>query len=448
MSTESQTKQVGARPGQGAPASVPAPAPAGVSPEGSPVMVPLPVPVPPMRLRAVRRGAAPGTPGSSHTPPPAPAPPVVPAAPAPAAVRPVPSPVRAGPVLRAGPAFGRPVAPALASTPVPPQRSASAVPNRLPIPPAPALRPPTARNGPPSASPFEKSIRDFVGYCRIECGFADATLSAYAADLRELAAWLETRGVKGWEALTFPHITDHLRHLDTRGLATSSISRHVATIRVFGRFLESTAVLPKDPAELLTQPSGWQTLPDVLGQPQIKKLLAAPRKTDSLYLRDVALLELLYAGGMRASELADLTLTGLHMDLGVARVIGKGNKERIVPIGRPALEATRVYLAELRPKLVRAEKPTERLLLSRSGAPITRIVVWQVVTKHARRAGLRDVHPHTLRHSFATHLLAGGADLRAVQELLGHSNIKTTQIYTHVDASRLKEVIERFHPRP
>ncbi|MCX5662071.1 MAG: tyrosine recombinase XerD [Planctomycetota bacterium] len=365
----------------------------------------------------------------------------------------IPSAVPAGPVSRVAPPAARP---GLAGSPAAAARLGSssasaipaAIPARLPVIPPSGIRPPIARTGPPSASPFEKSIRDFLGYCRIECGFADATLAAYASDLRELAAWLESKSVPGWQALTYPLITDHLRHLDTRGLATSSISRHVATIRVFGRFLESSAMLDKDPADLLTQPSNWQTVPDVLGQTQIKKLLAAPQQTDSLYLRDVALLELLYAGGMRASELADLTLTGLHMDLGVARVIGKGNKERIVPIGRPALEATKLYLGELRPKLLRAEKPTDRLLLSRSGAPITRIVVWQVVTKHARRAGLRDVHPHTLRHSFATHLLAGGADLRAVQELLGHANIKTTQIYTHVDASRLKHVIEKFHPRP
>jgi integrase/recombinase XerD len=134
--------------------------------------------------------------------------------------------------------------------------------------------------------------------------------------------------------------------------------------------------------------------------------------------------------------------------LGVAQVVGKGNRERVVPLGRPALEAARKYLADLRPKLLRPERPTERLILSRRGRPITRIVVWQVVSKHAARAGLHNVHPHTLRHSFATHLLAGGADLRVVQEILGHSNIKTTQIYTHVDRSRLRQVIAKHHPRP
>jgi len=299
------------------------------------------------------------------------------------------------------------------------------------------------------ASAFAKPVHDFLAYCRIECGFADATLAAYAADLRDLQQWMESKNLRDWSALSLERIAEHLRHLDVdRKLATSSISRHVATIRVFGRFIHSQGFAKSDPAELLMQPSNWQTIPGVMGQEQVKKLLEAPQPNDLLYLRDVAMLELLYAGGLRASEVADLTTLSIHFDLGVARVIGKGNKERIVPIGKPALAATKKYLDELRPKLVRAEKPTYKLLLSRTGQPITRIVVWQIVLKHARRAGLRDVHPHTLRHSFATHLLAGGADLRVVQELLGHSNIKTTQIYTHVDAGRLKQVVAKFHPRP
>ncbi|MCE9592451.1 MAG: tyrosine recombinase [Planctomycetes bacterium] len=304
-----------------------------------------------------------------------------------------------------------------------------------------------SRPAPITSSDLTPPVRDFLSYCRIECGFADATLKAYTADLRELQLWLETRGTRQWGDLNIEVIAAHLRSLDGRGLAVSSIARHVATIRVFCRYLESTGVVAADPAATLNQPQTWHTLPGVLGQPEIKGLLAAPRPEELLYLRDVALLELLYAGGLRASELAELVTPSLHFDLGIARVMGKGGKERIVPIGKPALAAARRYLDELRPKLARPEKPSDRLLLSRSGAPITRIIVWQVVTKHARRAGLVNVHPHTLRHSFATHMLAGGADLRVVQELLGHSNIKTTQIYTHVDATRLKQVISQFHPR-
>ena len=301
---------------------------------------------------------------------------------------------------------------------------------------------------PPEAGAFAQPVRDFLNYCRIECGFAPATRDAYAADLRDLWVWARHKGYRSWAALTFKDITEHVRDLDERGLATSTIARHVATMRVFGRFIESSGVVKDNPALLLSQPTTWQRLPSVLGPQQIEALLAAPQPNDALYLRDVALLEMLYAGGLRASELAELDCQRLYHDLGVARVLGKGQKERIVPIGKPALEAVRTYQEQLRPKLLRDRRPTDRMLLSRTGLPITRIVVWQIVLKHARRAGLRDVHPHTLRHSFATHLLAGGADLRVVQELLGHSNIKTTQIYTHVDHSRLTEVIAKYHPRP
>lgn len=295
---------------------------------------------------------------------------------------------------------------------------------------------------------FAQPVHGFLEYCRIECGFADATLQAYAADLRDLSQWLQQRGHHNWADLSFKLITEHMRHLDQRGLATSSIARHVATFRVFGRFLESTGTVRENPAILLSQPTTWQTIPGVLQPSQMQILLAAPQPEDPLYLRNIALLELLYAGGLRATELAELDIQRLHFDLGVARVMGKGQKERIVSIGKPALCAAQVYLEQLRPKLLREDRPTDRLLLSRTGRPITRIVVWQIVERYARQAGLGHVHPHMLRHSFATHLLAGGADLRVVQELLGHANIRTTQIYTHVDRSRLKEVIAKHHPRP
>lgn len=294
---------------------------------------------------------------------------------------------------------------------------------------------------------FEQPVRDFISYCRIECGFAPATLSAYAGDLRDLWIWLRSLHARSWNDLTYERITHYLRELDKRGMAVSSIARHVATIRVFCRFTAANKQISTNPAELLTQPNTWKTMPGVLSPSQMDDLLRAPRPTDSLYLRDVAMLELLYAGGLRASEISDLTCDGVHDDLSVVRVMGKGSKERIVPVGVPALEAVRAYRNELRLKLAREDKRHDHLLLSRTGSPITRIVVWQIVTKHARRAGLHAVHPHTLRHSFATHLLAGGADLRVVQELLGHSNIKTTQIYTHVDQSRLKTVIQKYHPR-
>lgn len=307
----------------------------------------------------------------------------------------------------------------------------------------------TKANPSPPPGNFDRPVREFLSYCRIECGFAPATLDAYAADLRDLQQWLVNHQCPDWQSLDFGLIKEHLKYLDQqRELATSSIARHVATIRVFCRWLEANGLTAKNPAELLTQPATWQTLPGVLSTESINKLLSAPDPDDRYHLRDLAMLELMYAGGLRASEVANLDCDRVMFDLSVARVIGKGNKERIVPLGKPALAATKQYLAELRPKLLCDEHPTNRLLLSRSGQPITRVVVWQIVARIARRAGLRNVHPHMLRHSFATHLLAGGADLRVVQELLGHSNIRTTQIYTHVDATRLKEVIKDHHPRP
>ena len=302
--------------------------------------------------------------------------------------------------------------------------------------------------GPPLSGAFDRPVSEFLSYCRIECGFAPATLAAYATDLNQLARWLVPRGSGGWDQLDLATISAHLRDLAQRGLALASIARHVATIRVFARFLEATGRAKADWAQWLTQPASAHLLPGVLNQEQIESLLAAPRPDHDLYLRDVALLELLYASGLRATELAELDCQRLHLDLAVARVLGKGNRERIVPVGAPAIAAASRYLDGLRPRLLRLVGPTDRLLLSRTGRPMTRVAVWQIVTRHARAAGLADVHPHTLRHSFATHLLAGGADLRVVQELLGHANIRTTQVYTHVDATRLKEVIRKHHPRP
>jgi len=311
--------------------------------------------------------------------------------------------------------------------------------------PGPAASPRRSRQ--PSA--FEVPVRDFLAYCKIECGFSTATLAAYAGDIRDLWVELVQLKLNSWADLTHPHINDHLRQLrDERGLELSSIARHVATIRVFCRFLHTAGVIEDNPAEQLEQPATWKKLPSVMADEQVQKLLSAPSPNDALYLRDVALLELLYAGGLRASELAEMPIRAIHFELGVCRIIGKGNKERLVPIGRPALRAVQRYLDELRPDLEKPGVSEDRIFLSRTGQPITRVVVWQVVKRHAKRAGLKDVHPHTLRHSFATQLLAGGAALCVVQELLGHSNINTSQVYTHVDRSRLKDVVTRFHPRP
>ncbi len=297
-------------------------------------------------------------------------------------------------------------------------------------------------------SALEPAVREFLSYCRIECGFAKATLEAYARDLIDLWRWMQQQKHPRWDDLNLDRIGQHLRSLEERGLEISSIVRHVATIRVFGRFMEARGFTLKNPAELLSRPAAWKRLPSVMGENQVHKLIQAPRPADPLYLRDVALLELLYASGLRASEAAELTCDQVHFSLGVTRVIGKGNKERIVPVGKPALNALQRYLDDLRPDLLRDDKPSNNVFLSRTGSDLTRIVIWQVVKRHAKRAGLTGIYPHMLRHSFATHLLSGGADLRVVQEMLGHADIQTTQIYTHVDRTRLKQVMAKFHPRP
>jgi integrase/recombinase XerD len=228
-------------------------------------------------------------------------------------------------------------------------------------------------------------------------------------------------------------------------------------VRVFCRWLHARGLVAEDPSQILERPTRWKKLPGVLSPKQLKALIESPRpeaarkdgpEQPPLWLRDRAMLELMYASGLRASEVGALGLTDLHDTLGVVRVTGKGNKQRLVPVGKPAQNAIRAYMSECRVVLVRPDgRDKGRLLLSRSGRPLERVAVWQIVKRHAATAGLRDVHPHMLRHSFATHLLAGGADLRVVQELLGHADISTTQIYTHVDRSRLRDVHRKHHPR-
>ena len=301
-------------------------------------------------------------------------------------------------------------------------------------------------------------IDQFLAYVELELGLAHNTVLAYRADLVDFAAFCardgsSRRGGTPLNRATPETISGYQQFLnEERKLAISSILRHVACLKMFFRFLKARGILVDDPTELLETPHHWKKLPDVLGRDQMKALIAAVPAEEKLALRDIAILELFYACGLRASELADLTLESLHFDLGIIRVIGKGMKERIIPVGTPAINAVKKYIDELRPQLlgVKSKRPkghTTRLFLSRSGGPITRVVLWQFVQRAARRAGIRAIHPHTLRHTFATHLLSGGADLRVVQELLGHSNVVTTQIYTHVDADRLKEVHRKHHPR-
>jgi integrase/recombinase XerD len=300
--------------------------------------------------------------------------------------------------------------------------------------------------------PYEQPVRDFLTYLRVEAGLAPATLEAYGRDLNDLTEHLASLHIAEPQAVQPTHLAEHVRYLHRqRELEPTSIARHLATIRVFFRFLHSNRLIDSDPTRLLETPTRWKRLPGVLTPRQMKLLLAAPASEfGRLWLRDKAMLELMYAAGLRASEVGALRVADFKSDLGVLLVTGKGSKQRLVPIGVPAQECLEQYLTELRPKQTPCDDPRHdnRLLLSNTGRPLERVAVWQIVRKLALRAGLRNVHPHMLRHSFATHLLAGGADLRVVQELLGHCDIATTQIYTHVDRSRLAEVVRKHHPRP
>jgi integrase/recombinase XerD len=226
------------------------------------------------------------------------------------------------------------------------------------------------------------------------------------------------------------------------------MARHLVALKMFYRFLRMEERAPPSAVELLSSPNLWERIPQVLSPESVEKLLAAPQPADRFYLRDRALLETLYATGSRASEVVGLKLAELFLDSGFCKCWGKGSKQRVVPLGRPALAAIGSYLSELRPELVRTQTEAPWLFVSRGGRVLTREMLWTIVKKYVRRAGLNTkVSPHTLRHSFATHLLAGGADLRTVQELLGHANIRTTQHYTHVDRERLRAIHHRYHPR-
>lgn len=290
-------------------------------------------------------------------------------------------------------------------------------------------------------------VKRFLDYVFLECGLSGATVTAYRRDLVEFWEHLVARQVDPAD-VTVDDVQSHLMALSARGLSVTSIARHLATVKVFLRFLLAEHVLKRDIAALVESPKLWRRIPNVARYDEVEALLTAPDPYDEFYLRDRALLELLYATGMRVSEVVDLTMKQINLDLGYVRCIGKGRKERIVPVGRCAIEAVRNYLELLRPKLL-GDRHENALILSRSGKPLDRTNIWRIVKKYAKVSGIgASLSPHTLRHCFATHLLGGGADLRIVQELLGHADVATTEIYTHVDEDRLKTVHQQYHPRP
>ncbi len=287
----------------------------------------------------------------------------------------------------------------------------------------------------------------FADHLAFERGLSDRTISAYHRDLDRLLGFLGEQGVVRPQAVTPEILRGYLYHLKDAGLAPASIRRALSAMRTYFGFLLQEGVLESDPGDRLEAPRGWRKLPDVLAPVIVARLVEAVDPDSPTFWRDRAILETLYASGMRVSELVELEAANLDLDEGVALVLGKGSKERMVPLGSAAVEVLRRYLRQVRPELERG-RGEGRVFLNHRGRPLSRMAVWRIVRDAAGRAGIEArVSPHTLRHSFATHLLEGGADLAVVQELLGHADISTTQIYTHVDRDYLRSVHREFHPR-
>lgn len=296
--------------------------------------------------------------------------------------------------------------------------------------------------------PLGHLVVEFLDHLVVEAGLSDNTILAYGRDLRDFLRFCQGRGVEDPSELG-PHLVQmYLHELAVGPKSEMSVRRALVAMRMLLRYAKSTGRIEDDGSTILETPKTWQRLPAVCNKRQVADLLAAPCPDDPYYLRDKAILELLYATGVRASELAGLKVSDVNFSVGYLRCLGKGQKERVIPVGKAALAATRDYLQHLRPNLAGPDSG-DRLLLSRTGRPLTRIELWRLVKKYALRAGMpRNVTVHTLRHCFATHLLGGGADLRSVQEMLGHVDVGTTQIYTHVDHERLRRIHKQFHPRP
>jgi integrase/recombinase XerD len=283
----------------------------------------------------------------------------------------------------------------------------------------------------------------FLDFCRVEKGLAANSISSYRTDLQRFIAWLKVPVPD----VSPEHLHAYVESLFQGGMAARSVARHVATLRNLYGFLAREGVVTRDPAEFLDPPKQWSTLPKYLNSGEIERLLAAPPLDKPTGLRDRAMLELLYATGLRVSELCGLELRAIERQLGLLRVTGKGNKQRMVPFGESAGQAMDRYLLEGRPQLLKG-RASGQVFVTARGAAMARQSFWNLLKSYGRRAGIsRPLTPHVIRHSFATHLVEGGADLRSVQVMLGHANIATTQVYTHVARRRLREVVDRHHPR-
>jgi integrase/recombinase XerD len=291
--------------------------------------------------------------------------------------------------------------------------------------------------------PLPGSARSFLDFCRVEKGLAANSLCSYELDLQRLSSWFDGSVTNA----TPEDLARYVESLYSAGLSARSIARHITTLRNFYTFLVRESAIGRDPSEFLTPPRQWSTLPKYLNREEIERLLESPPGDRPLGLRDRAMFQMLYATGLRVSELCRLEMAAIEREMGVLRVTGKGNKQRIVPFGEPARDAMERYLEAGRPKLLKG-RGSRFLFVTGRGSSMTRQTFWRLLGRYGRQAGIfRNLTPHVVRHSFATHLVEGGADLRSVQIMLGHADISTTQVYTHVARRRLREIVDQHHPR-
>ncbi len=292
-----------------------------------------------------------------------------------------------------------------------------------------------------------RHLEAYFAHLELERGLSENTLDAYRRDLTQCALSLQRNGASRWEDVTPAQLTDWIYGLDAVAFAVSTVVRKLASLRGFARYLVREGIRPDEMTELISGPKAHRRVPETLTHDEVERLLDAPRAVDAYGVRGRALLELLYSSGLRVSEIAGLTMQQIDLEKGYLRVFGKGSKERIVPVGRKATEAIESYLISARPFFVKSHTGSH-IFLSERGRALSRKTIWALIKGYADDAGIRKtVKPHLLRHSFATHLLSGGADLRSIQEMLGHADIATTQIYTAVESRRLLDQHDRFHPR-
>ncbi|MFA4989678.1 MAG: site-specific tyrosine recombinase XerD [Candidatus Omnitrophota bacterium] len=295
---------------------------------------------------------------------------------------------------------------------------------------------------------MKELIDIFLNYLSVERGLSNNTIISYREDLNTYLDFIEKSDIDVLSKISKNNITNFMFNQKEKGIGVNSIARRLAAIRMFHRFLTRERILKSDPSTLIESPKLWKRVPETLSLNEVEALIAQPNVRDIQGIRDKAILETLYATGMRVSEAVNLKKDNVNLDIGFLRCIGKGAKERVIPLGRKAIAGIQRYLDISRPKFLK-NKESEFLFVSRFGRKISRQSFWKIIKKYARAAAIKKpIKPHILRHSFATHLLEHGADLRSVQEMLGHSNISTTQIYTHINKDRLKSVHKQFHPRP